>query len=86
MIPAANIQNLMLKKEVIDAVKKKKFRIYSVSTVEEGIEILTGKPAGKPDKKGIYPEGSVYGAVQQKLREYIKRAEKLKKEAKDEKE
>ena len=86
MIPKANIQNLMLKKEVIDAVKKKKFHIYQVSTVEEGIEILTGVPTGKPNKKGIYPEGTVYGAVQKKLREYVKRSEKLKKEIEDEEE
>ncbi|MGD8461192.1 MAG: AAA family ATPase [Desulfobacterales bacterium] len=86
IIPAANIQNLMLKKEVVDAVKKKQFHIYRVYTVEEGIEILTGKPAGKPNKKGIYPDGTVYGAVQKKLKEYIKRAEKLKKEIEAEEE
>ncbi len=86
MIPTANIQNLMLKKEVIDAVKKKKFHIYRVSKVEEGIEILTGVPAGKPNKKGIYPAGTVYGAVQKKLREYVKRYEKFKKEVENEEE
>jgi lon-related putative ATP-dependent protease len=86
IIPAANIQNLMLKKEVVDAVKKKQFHIYRVYTVEEGIEILTGKPAGKPNKKGIYPDGTAYGAVQKKLKEYIKRAEKLKKEIEAEEE
>ncbi len=79
MIPAANTQNLMLKKEVIDAVKQKKFRIYQVSSVEEGIEILTGVPAGKPNKKGIYPEGTVYGAVQKKLKHYLERSQKIKK-------
>jgi predicted ATP-dependent protease len=84
IIPAANIQNLMLKKEVVDAVKKKQFHIYRVSTVEDGIEILTGVPAGKPNKKGIYPEGTVYGAVQRKLKAYIKQSEKLKKEIEDE--
>ncbi|MGD9221543.1 MAG: hypothetical protein PVH01_19765, partial [Desulfobacterales bacterium] len=70
----------------VDAVKKKQFHIYRVYTVEEGIEILTGKPAGKPNKKGIYPDGTVYGAVQKKLKEYIKRAEKLKKEIEAEEE
>jgi glycerophosphoryl diester phosphodiesterase len=74
----------MLKKEVLDAVKKKKFHIYRVTTVEEGIEILTGVPAGKPNKIGIYPEGTVYGAVQRKLKEYIKQSAKLKKEVEDE--
>jgi lon-related putative ATP-dependent protease len=83
MIPAANTKNLMLKKEVIDAVKQNKFHIYRVSSIEEGIEILTGVPAGKPDKKGIYPEGTVYGAVQKKLKYYQQRAQKIKKEFED---
>jgi predicted ATP-dependent protease len=83
MIPSANKQNLMLKKEVIDAVKKKKFHIYQVSSVEEGIEILTGVPAGKPNKRGIYPAGTVYGAVQQKLKYYLERSQKIKKEFED---
>jgi len=51
-----------------------------VSTVEEGIEILTGMPAGKADKNGNYPAGTVYGAVQQKLAHYFKRSLQLKKE------
>ena len=80
VIPKANVKNLMLRKEVIDAVKKRKFHVYQVSTVEEGIEILTGVPAGKPDKHGNYPEGTVYGAVQQKLAHYVKRSLQLKKE------
>ncbi len=83
MIPAANTQNLMLKKEVIDAVKQNKFHIYRVSSVEEGIEILTGVPAGKPNKKGIYPAGTVYGAVQKKLKYYLERYRKIKKEFED---
>ena len=80
MIPRANVKNLMLRKEVIDAVKKRKFHVYQVSSVEEGIEILTGMPAGKADKDGNYPEGTVYGAVQQKLARYYKRSLQLKKE------
>jgi lon-related putative ATP-dependent protease len=80
IIPRANVKNLMLRKEVIDAVKKRKFHVYQVATVEEGIEILTGMPAGKADKDGNYPEGTVYGAVQQKLAHYYKRSLQLKKE------
>jgi lon-related putative ATP-dependent protease len=86
MIPAANAQNLMLKKEVIDAVKQNKFHIYRVSSVEEGIEILTGVTAGKPNKKGIYPDGTAYGAVQKKLKYYLERSQKIKKEFEDEEE
>ncbi|GAG30494.1 unnamed protein product, partial [marine sediment metagenome] len=59
MIPRANKKNLMLRKEVLDAVKQGTFHIYQVASVEEGIEILTGVPAGKSNKKGKYPEGSV---------------------------
>ena len=80
MIPQANVKNLMLRKEVIDAVKKRKFHVYQVSTVEEGIEILTGMPAGKADKNGNFPEGTVYGAVQKKLAHYFKKSQQLKKE------
>jgi lon-related putative ATP-dependent protease len=80
MIPRANVKNLMLRKEVIDAVKKRKFHVYQVSTVEEGIEILTGVPAGKADKNGNYPAGTVYGAVQTKLAHYFKRSRQLKNE------
>jgi predicted ATP-dependent protease len=79
MIPRANKQNLMLKNEVLEAVKQNKFHIYQVATVAEGIEILTGVPAGKPNKKGKYPEGSVYGAVQRKLKQYFERSYKIKK-------
>ena len=79
MIPRANVKNLMLRKEVIDAVKKRKFHVYQVSTVEEGIEILTGVPAGKADKDGNYPEGTVSGAVQKKLAHYFKKSQQLKK-------
>lgn len=80
IIPKANTKNLMLKREVIQAVKQKKFHIYPVATVEQGIEILTGVPAGKPDKDGNYPQGSVYGAVQRKLKRFQKSLQKIEKE------
>ena len=79
MIPRANVKNLMLRKEVVDAVKKRKFHVYQVSTVEEGIEILTGVPAGKADKNGNFPDKTVYGAVQKKLAHYFKQSQKLRK-------
>ena len=80
MIPKANVKNLMLKREVIDAVKKGKFHIYRVATIQEGIEILTGAKAGVPDQKGNFPPTTVYGKVQAKLKEYVKRTFELKKE------
>ncbi len=86
LIPKANIKNLMLKKDVIDAVKQKQFHIYQVSTVEEGIEILTDIPAGTPDDAGNYPEDTVYYKVQEKLKKYLERSFTLKKEFEDENE
>ncbi len=83
IIPRANVKNLMLKKEVVDAVKKGRFHIYQVATVEEGIEILTGTPAGTPDKGGNYRQGTVYGKVQNKLKRYLERSIKFKKEFED---
>lgn len=80
LIPQTNVKNLMLKKEVIDAVKEGKFHIYQVSTVEEGIEILTGVPAGQADNDGNYPTGTVYHNVMEKLKLYLQRSVKFKKE------
>ncbi len=79
LIPKANVKNLMLKRAVIDAVEKGQFHIYHVATIEEGIEILTGVPAGQPDKNHNYPKGTVYGAAQKKLKKYLERAFQLKK-------
>jgi lon-related putative ATP-dependent protease len=80
MVPRTNQKNLMLSKEVIAAVKKRKFHVYQVATAEEGIEILTGIPAGKVDEDGNFPQGTVFGAVQQQLRQYYQRSLALKKE------
>jgi hypothetical protein len=65
---------------VIDAVKRKQFFVCRVSTVAEGIEILTGVPAGKADAHGNYPPGTVFGEVQQKLKSFFDRAYRIKKE------
>ena len=59
MIPIQNVDNLQLSDEIIQAVKDKKFHIYAVSTIEEGIEVLTGVPAGKKDKDGHFPAGTI---------------------------
>ncbi len=67
LIPASNVKNLMLKQEVVEAVRQGRFHIYAVSTIDEGIEILTGIPAGKPRKNGSYPENTLFGAVECRL-------------------
>ncbi len=67
LIPQTNVINLMLNDQVIEAVKNGKFHIYPVSTIDEGIEILTGIKAGKRQKNGKFPNGTVFGAVEKKL-------------------
>ncbi len=77
MIPRANLRNLMLRSDVVDAVKTEKFRIYAVGTIDEGIEVLTGIPAGARDNNGQYPEGSVNARVEQKLKDFTERQKRI---------
>jgi lon-related putative ATP-dependent protease len=77
MIPSANLRNLMLRPDVVEAVAAGKFRVYAVSTIDEGIEVLTGVTAGERDGGGRYPEGSVNNRVEQKLRQFIERQRKF---------
>ena len=69
IIPESNVKHLALKDEVIDAVKKGSFHVYSVKRIEEVIELLTGKPAGDRKKDGTFPAGTVNYLVQKKLKE-----------------
>jgi len=69
IIPKQNLRNLMLRQEVVDAVKQGKFHIYAVSTVDEGMEILTGVEAGMKKEDGTYPESSINYKVDKKLKE-----------------
>lgn len=69
LIPKANLLNLMLSLEVIEAVRAKKFHVWAISNVDEGLEILTGVQAGKPDGAGIYPRGTVNRLVNDRLAE-----------------
>ncbi|HEY4666218.1 MAG TPA: S16 family serine protease, partial [Anaerolineales bacterium] len=67
LIPASNVEQLMLKDEVLQAVAEGKFHVYPIETVDQGIEMLTGMPAGEPDAEGNYPEQSINGKVQARL-------------------
>ena len=69
LIPASNVQHLMLRQDVVEAVEACQFHIYPVETIDQGIEILTGLPAGEPDEAGEYPEGSLNYRVKQRLAE-----------------
>ena len=80
MIPSDNIRNLALKDEVINAIASGKFKIYAVSTIDEGIEVLTGVPAGERREDGTYPEGTVHQLVEQRL---LEMAEKVRRFGRD---
>lgn len=79
IIPTANVRNLMLRSEVVEAVAEGRFHIYPVATVDEGIEILTGIPAGERDEERQFPEGTVHARVLARLREFNRRLEKREK-------
>ncbi len=70
IIPIQNVRNLHLSDEVITAVKEGKFHIYTVSTIDEGIEILTGVPAGKKNASGKFPAGTINYLAYEKLKKY----------------
>jgi lon-related putative ATP-dependent protease len=67
MIPQSNVQNLMLKDEVLEAIKKGKFHVWSVATINEGIEMLTDAKAGSLRKDGTYEPGSINDLVQRRF-------------------
>lgn len=70
LIPIQNVKDLMLDDEIVEAVRAGKFHIYPVETIDQGVEILTGKPAGKIKADGTYPKNSINYLVQQKLEYY----------------
>ena len=76
LIPIQNIKNLNLSDEVVEAVKAGDFHIYAVSTIEEGIEVLTGVPAGKRDKSGNFPAGTINYLAYEKLKKYAEVSKK----------
>ncbi|PKN36321.1 MAG: ATP-dependent protease, partial [Deltaproteobacteria bacterium HGW-Deltaproteobacteria-20] len=69
IIPKANVPDLMLKAEVVEAVREGRFNIWSVASIEEGIGLLTGKKAGTRKKDGSYPNGSIYALADKRLKE-----------------
>lgn len=73
LIPRANVQHLMLREDVVEAVKAGDFAIYAVSTINEGIEILTGAKAGERGSDGRYPAATVNRLVEDKLRSFAER-------------
>jgi len=74
MIPGSNVQNLMLKEEIVDAVKAGQFHLYAVKTIDEGMEVLTGVKAGERREDGTFENGTVNHKVDTRLKNM---AEKL---------
>ena len=70
IIPRTNVDNLMLRADIVQAVEEGRFTIYAIDTVDDGIEILTGVKAGKADNNGNYPKGTVNYLVEESLRQY----------------
>ncbi len=79
LIPRRNRHNLMLKEDVVEAVRADTFRIYEIERIEQGVEVLMGFPAGEPGEDGSYPEGTLYRKVADRiagLREAVREPEK----------
>jgi lon-related putative ATP-dependent protease len=73
MIPQSNVQNLMLKEEIVEAVEQKRFYIYAVNTIDEGVEILTDIKAGERQKDGNFEKDSINDRVDKRLKEMAER-------------
>ncbi len=78
IIPASNVKHLMLKEEVLEAVKNDTFKIYAIENVDEGIEILTGKTSGKKDKNNKFPKDSINYLVEEKLKLFANKSRQKK--------
>jgi predicted ATP-dependent protease len=74
LIPASNVKNLMLRADVRTAVSEGQFHVYAVSHVDEGIELLTGVPAGEADEDGKYPEDTINHMIVQRLETMAQKA------------
>ena len=78
IIPASNVKHLMLKEEVLEAVKSGTFEIYAIESVDEGMEILTGKVSGIKNKNGKFPKGSINYLVEEKLKHLANKSKQKK--------
>jgi lon-related putative ATP-dependent protease len=83
LIPQSNVQHLMLREDVVEAVKNRQFSIYAVSTIDEGVEILTGVKAGERGSDGRFPSGSINRMVEDKLKSFAERGRSFAKPGRD---
>jgi predicted ATP-dependent protease len=70
LIPAANVEHLMLRRDIVEAAKAGKFRVIAIKTIDQGIEALTGCVAGKRKRSGRFPDGSINALVEAQLRAF----------------
>ncbi|MBX3013479.1 MAG: AAA family ATPase [Caldilineaceae bacterium] len=77
LIPVANVKHLMLRQDIVEAAAANQFHIYPVTTIDEGIELLTGIPAGEKNAEGNYPEGTINALVAQRLQAFAERRAEL---------
>ncbi len=82
LIPASNVKHLMLREDVVAAVAEGRFRVIAIETVDQGIEVLTGQPAGERDAEGRFPEDSVNQKVEARLMRFAEKARDFHKGAK----
>jgi predicted ATP-dependent protease len=73
LVPRSNVQHLMLREDVVEAVRQEKFSIYPVATIDEGIELLTGVKAGERGPEGRFPAGTINRLVEDKLKWFAER-------------
>ncbi len=73
LIPQANVRDLMLREDIIDAVEAGKFSVYAVDTIDQGLEVLTGLRAGTRNRRGQFPRGSVNWRVEDRIRHYAEK-------------
>jgi predicted ATP-dependent protease len=77
IIPASNVRHLMLRRDVVAAAAEGKFRVYPIDTVDQGLELLTGIPAGEPDAAGEYPPGTLNQRIAARLDAFAAKAAEL---------
>ncbi|MEE9186692.1 MAG: S16 family serine protease, partial [Bacteroidota bacterium] len=77
LIPQQNVNDLMLRHDIVEAIKKKKFHLYPVESIDDGIEILTGVRAGRQLSNGEFEQGTMNYLVDRKLREYSEHLKEL---------
>ncbi|MBM4429907.1 MAG: ATP-dependent protease, partial [Chloroflexi bacterium] len=83
LVPVSNVKNLMLRQDVLDAIAAGQFHIYPVETIDQGIEILTGMPAGERGADGKYAEGTINYLVAQRLAKLVEKQRELSGKAKE---